>query len=42
LSVLTLDTSVTWDRVENPTRDSEGNLPKRDDLRLYFGIGLDL
>lgn len=41
LSVLTLDTSVTWDRVENPKRDSEGNLPQRDDLRLYFGIGLD-
>lgn len=41
LSILTLDTSITWDRVENPKRDSEGNLPKRDDLTLTFGIGLD-
>lgn len=41
LSVLTLDTSLTWDRVENPKRDSEGNLPKRDDLRMAVGIGLD-
>ncbi|MGD8700626.1 MAG: DUF481 domain-containing protein [Gemmatimonadales bacterium] len=42
LSVLTLDTSLTWDRVENPKRDNEGNVPKRDDFRLYFGIGLDI
>lgn len=42
LSFLNLDTSLTWDRVESPKRDSEGNLPKRDDFTLTVGIGLDL
>jgi hypothetical protein len=42
MSSLTLDTSLTWDRVETPKRDSEGKLPKRDDFRLYVGIGLNL
>ncbi|UCF20050.1 MAG: DUF481 domain-containing protein, partial [Gemmatimonadota bacterium] len=41
LSFLDLDTSLTWDRVENPRRDAEGNVPKKDDFRIYFGIGID-
>jgi hypothetical protein len=41
-SLLDLDTSITWDRVETPKPDSAGNVPKRDDLRFFLGIGLDL
>ncbi len=40
--ILDLDFSLTWDRVENPRSDSEGNVPKRDDFRTSIGIGVDL
>ena len=40
-SLLDLDFSFTWDRVKNPKRDAEGNLPKKDDFRTSVGIGLD-
>ena len=40
-SILDLDVSLTWDRVENPKADAEGNVPKQDDYRLSFGLGLD-
>jgi hypothetical protein len=38
---LDLDTSLTWDRVESPRADSDGNVPQRDDLRTFVGIGYD-
>jgi putative salt-induced outer membrane protein YdiY len=38
--ILDLDLSVTWDRVENPKTDAEGNVPKKNDLRMSFGIGV--
>jgi hypothetical protein len=41
-SLLDFDISLTWDRVENPKADAEGNKPVRDDFRLYFGLGLDI
>jgi hypothetical protein len=41
-TLLDIDTSLTWDRVENPKADAEGNKPVRDDFRLYFGLGLDI
>ena len=40
--ILDLDFSLTWDRVESPTPDAEGNVPVRDDFRTTFGIGVDL
>jgi hypothetical protein len=41
-TLLDFDISLTWDRVENPKADAEGNVPVRDDFRLYFGLGLDI
>ena len=41
-SILDFDTSITWDRVENPKADADGNVPKPDDLRFYFGLSLDI
>jgi putative salt-induced outer membrane protein YdiY len=40
-SILDLDLSLTWDRVENPKADAESNVPQRDDYRLSVGLGLD-
>jgi hypothetical protein len=40
--VLDLDFSLTWDRVESPRADADGNIPKRDDFRTTVGIGVDL
>jgi len=37
-----LSTSLTWDRVENPQPDANGNVPKRDDFRLALGFTVDL
>jgi hypothetical protein len=39
--VLDFDLGVTWDRVEHPRADADGNVPKRDDLRTSFGIGVE-
>ena len=39
--IIDLDFGLTWDRVETPRPDAEGNVPKRDDLRTTFGIGVD-
>jgi len=35
---LNLELSFVWDRINNPTVDSDGNIPKPDDYRLMFGI----
>lgn len=40
-SLLDLDLSFTWDRVQEPQRDAEGNLPARDDLRTSIGLGIE-
>jgi hypothetical protein len=40
--VLDLEVAVNWDRSENPRPNAEGLVPKRDDVRTSFGIGLDL
>jgi len=40
-SILELDFSLTWDRVENPTTTEDGIVPERDDLRTYIGIGFN-
>jgi len=30
-----------WDRTEDPRRDENGDLPKKDDTRIIFGLGWD-
>ncbi len=40
-SVVDLTFSVSWDHVETPKRTDTGTLPKRDDVRMSFGLGID-
>lgn len=42
LGSLDLDTSFQWNRNETPVADAEGNVPKRDDIRLSIGFGVDI
>jgi len=41
LSWLDFDTSLIWDHIQNPTRNSDGSLPEKDDYRFVIGLGLD-
>ena len=41
LSWLDFDTSFIWDHIQNPTRNSDGSLPEKDDYRFVIGLGLD-
>ena len=41
LSWLDFDTSLIWDHIQNPTRDSDGAIPEKDDFRFVIGLGLD-
>jgi putative salt-induced outer membrane protein YdiY len=41
LSWLDFDVSFIWDRIQNPTPDSDGNTPEKDDYRFVVGLGLD-
>ena len=36
-----LDISVTWDHVGRPVADAEGVVPKKDDVRMTLGLGVD-
>ena len=38
---LDFDTSFVWDRVQNPTRDDDGKVPKKDDFYLILSLGID-
>jgi putative salt-induced outer membrane protein YdiY len=40
-SILDFDVGVTWDRVQNPTEDAEGNVPEKNDIRTSFGLSVD-
>ena len=40
-SLLDLDYSIAWDHVETPRRAEDGTLPKRDDVRMTFGLGIE-
>lgn len=40
-SVFDLTFSVAWDHVETPRRAEDGTLPKRDDVRMSFGLGVE-
>lgn len=35
------DTSLVWDRLENPEPDSDGVVPKKDDFILIFKLGIE-
>ncbi len=37
-----LNFSFIWDRMNNPVADENGTIPKKDDFRVIFGVGLDL
>ncbi len=37
-----LDFSVSWDRVADPKAYEDGTLPKKDDLKMFFGFGIDI
>jgi putative salt-induced outer membrane protein YdiY len=39
--VFDLDVSWIWDHVENPSPNEDGTIPKKDDLKLTLGIGID-
>ncbi len=39
--VFDLDVSWIWDRVQNPKPNEDGTIPKKDDVKLTVGIGLD-
>lgn len=36
-----LDVSWIWDRVQNPQPNEDGTIPKKDDMKLTVGIGID-
>ena len=38
---LTLDVSMSWDRTGNPSTQSDGTTPSKDDVRLTLGLGVD-
>lgn len=42
LGYLDLDTSLQWYHNESPVADAEGNVPKRDDVRISIGLGVDI
>ncbi len=39
--VFDLDVSWIWDHVGNPAPNEDGTIPKKDDLKLTLGIGID-
>lgn len=39
--IIEVNLAVTWDRVETPRADADGNVPKRDDFRTSFGVGVE-
>lgn len=41
-SVWSFEVSFAWDRVENPRPGADGSVPKRDDFRTSFGLGIEL
>ena len=40
--IFELTFSVVWDRVDNPKAFEDGTVPKKDDVKIVFGFGLDL
>lgn len=40
--LLDFDISFVWDRVQNPTPEADGTIPKQDDFYLIFALGIDI
>lgn len=40
--ILDMDVAIEWDHNENPTPSAEGVVPKQDDYRISFGLGIDI
>lgn len=40
-SLLDLDISWIWDRIQNPRPDADGVVPEQNDYRIVFALGLD-
>jgi hypothetical protein len=40
-SVVDLDVSFIWDRIEDPETESDGDAPKTDDFRLTVGLAIE-
>ncbi len=40
--ILDLDLTFTWDRVESPPADSNGDVPEQNDYRLTVGLSIGL
>ena len=41
-SILDLDLSVVWDRIQTPQARADGSIPEQDDFRILFGVSLDI
>ena len=39
--IFDLDVALIWDRVQNPQPNEDGTMPKKDDVKLTVGIGID-
>ena len=39
--VFDLDVSWIWDHVQSPAPNEDGTIPKKDDVKLTLGIGID-
>jgi len=37
-----LDLSFVWDRIQDPKREADGQMPEQDDFYLFIGIGFEL
>jgi putative salt-induced outer membrane protein YdiY len=40
-SIIDLDLTFVWDRIEDPERESDGSQPDTDDFRLTAGLGIE-
>ena len=40
-SWLDFDISFVWDRIQDPTANADGTVPKRDDYNLIFSLGIE-
>ncbi len=38
--IFDINTSLIWNRIQNPTPDSSGSVPKRNDINLIIGLGI--
>ncbi len=40
--IFEINFSVVWDRVDNPKAFEDGTVPRKDDIKIVFGFGIDL